>query len=212
MRVVLSVFALLIFISFGCNKGSDRTSTGIQIVHRIVAKEVLNTSSYTYILANENEDHHQWLAISKMTIRVGETYLYQGGAEMRNFKSKELERTFESILFLDEVVGISPDENVDRIDDGITVADIFSNKDKYDGKLVTIRGMVTKFRPDILDKNWIHIQDGTDYEGYNDLTVTSDTFVRKGDVVTFEGKICTDKDFGQGYFYNVILEDSKIIN
>ncbi|NOY50245.1 MAG: nucleotide-binding protein, partial [Chlorobi bacterium] len=29
--------------------------------------------------------------------------------------------------------------------------------------------------------------------------------------VTFEGVVATDKDFGAGYFYPVILENAKVI-
>jgi hypothetical protein len=32
-----------------------------------------------------------------------------------------------------------------------------------------------------------------------------------GDVIIAEGKLATDKDFGAGYFYPVLVEDAKII-
>ena len=31
-----------------------------------------------------------------------------------------------------------------------------------------------------------------------------------GEIVTFEGKITLNKDFGSGYFYNIIMEDAKM--
>jgi hypothetical protein len=208
MRVVITVIVLIIFISFSCNQTPVNEMAGQPGAHKFIVEEVMQASSYTYILASENEDH-QWLAVPKMeNINVGETYFYSGGDEMKNFKSKEFDRTFDSIMFLK---GLEPVINIDRADDGITVADVYSGKDSYDGKLVKIRGMVTKFNPDIMGTNWIHIKDGTDFEGENDLTVTSDVTVVQGDVVTFEGRIAVDKDFGSGYFYKVIMEESKII-
>jgi len=32
-----------------------------------------------------------------------------------------------------------------------------------------------------------------------------------GDVVTFEGVITLDKDFGAGYFYKVIMEEAVLV-
>ena len=62
-----------------------------------------------------------------------------------------------------------------------------------------------------MNKNWIHLQDGTEFDGQFDLTLTTDQQFEVGSVVTMEGKIALDKDFGYGYSYKVLLEDSKIV-
>ncbi len=59
--------------------------------------------------------------------------------------------------------------------------------------------------------NWVHIQDGTGTNGTHDLLVTTSQTVKVGSVITAEGKVVKDKDFGSGYFYDVLLENSKII-
>jgi hypothetical protein len=61
-----------------------------------------------------------------------------------------------------------------------------------------------------MGKNWVHIQDGTQFEGAFDLTITTDIQVPVDEINTFEGKIILDKDFGYGYFYSVLMEESKI--
>ena len=61
-----------------------------------------------------------------------------------------------------------------------------------------------------MGKNWIHLQDGTGDEGTNDLTVTTDVMAKVGDTVTVSGKLTLDKDFGAGYFYDVVMEDAKV--
>jgi hypothetical protein len=61
-----------------------------------------------------------------------------------------------------------------------------------------------------MGKNWIHLQDGTGDNGSNDLTVTTDSTVNVGDTVLVSGVLNTDKDFGYGYQYAVIVEDAKI--
>ena len=62
-----------------------------------------------------------------------------------------------------------------------------------------------------MGKNWVHIQDGTEFEGGFDLTITKDKQASVGETITFEGKIVLDKDFGYGYFYNVLMEDGKSV-
>ena len=61
-----------------------------------------------------------------------------------------------------------------------------------------------------MGKNWVHFQDGTSYEGAYDLMITTQENAQVGDVVIFEGVISLDKDFGAGYFYNVILEEAVL--
>ncbi len=63
-----------------------------------------------------------------------------------------------------------------------------------------------------MGKNWLHIQDGTGDPGSNthDLVVTTDGEAEKGAVVTVEGIIAANKDFGSGYKYDVIIEEAVI--
>lgn len=73
--------------------------------------------------------------------------------------------------------------------------------------------MVVKFNPAVMGKNWIHLQDGSGDagKGTNDITVTSMEEVAKGQVVTLKGTMRTNKDFGSGYTYAIIVEDAKIV-
>jgi hypothetical protein len=63
-----------------------------------------------------------------------------------------------------------------------------------------------------MGRNWLHIQDGTGKAegGDNDLTVTTDAMVKKGDIVTVTGTVGVDKDFTAGYQYPVIIEGAKV--
>lgn len=93
----------------------------------------------------------------------------------------------------------------------ITISKLLANKQSYSGKVIKIKGKVTKFNPAIMGKNWVHIQDGSDFQGGFDLTITTDAQVSIGEIITFEGKIALDKDFGYGYSYNVLMEEGKSI-
>lgn len=98
---------------------------------------------------------------------------------------------------------------VEPCSDCITISKLLGDRQSYSGKVIRVKGQVTKFNPGIMGKNWVHIQDGTEFQGGFDLTVTTDINVSLGQTITFEGKIALDKDFGYGYFYKVIMEEGK---
>lgn len=91
-----------------------------------------------------------------------------------------------------------------------TVADIFAQKTALAGKPVKVRGKVVKFSPEIMGKNWLHIQDGSGKDGSNDLTVNTGSVAKVGDTVVVSGKLTVAKDFGYGYQYDVIIEDAQV--
>lgn len=101
---------------------------------------------------------------------------------------------------------------ISKADGGVTVGELFDGKTDLAGKEVTLRAKVVKFSPQIMGKNWIHIQDGSgdSTSGTNDLTVTTDISANVGDTVVVSGPVTLDKDFGYGYKYNVIIEDAKV--
>lgn len=95
--------------------------------------------------------------------------------------------------------------------DCITIGRLMADKKSFAGKSIKVKGVVTKVNEGIMDKNWIHLQDGTESEGVYDLTVTTSQKASVGETITIEGKIVLDKDFGYGYFYNVLMEEGNII-
>jgi hypothetical protein len=232
VKQLFFVFAI-IFLSVGC-KGplsAPGTAEAKPGVHKVVVNEVIHAGGYTYLNVSEKRKKI-WLAVPGMQATKGDKISYSGGLEMINFFSKELKRTFASVLFLESVnieavagenagmknkvrmgevktekinISIAPTEGC------ISLAKLLETKADYSGKTVRVMGKITKYNPDILGKNWIHIQDGSEFNGDFDLTITTDSQLAVGDTVTFEGKITLKKDFGYGYFYDVIMENGKLI-
>lgn len=100
---------------------------------------------------------------------------------------------------------------IEKLADGLTVAELFGKKAELSGKSVKFRGRVVKASRGILGKNWLHIQDGTGAAGTNDITVTSLAgFAAPGTVVIIEGTLGLDRDFTAGYVYDVIVEDATV--
>ncbi|MBT7621404.1 MAG: hypothetical protein HN593_03115 [Lentimicrobiaceae bacterium] len=236
MRVLFSVLSLLLIIGLtSCNqdnKSTDSRTTKSNFDYSGIVKEVIQTTNYTYCFVNTNNTDY-WIAISKLNINEGEVIYYNKGLEMLNFHSKELDRTFSVVYFVQKasknpnsgiVTNTVTKDNLttkpkidkknfsyDKAFDGITISDLYANRDKYANKKVRIRGRITKFNSSIMSRNWAHIQDGTDNNGNFDLTVTTQETVNIDELVTFEGTIALDKDFGAGYFYPIIMEDAVII-
>lgn len=107
------------------------------------------------------------------------------------------------------------DVKVEKVagENGVTVEEVFKNKEDLNGKIVRIRGKVVKYNPNIMGKNWIHIQDGTGnpMENTHDLVVTTTEQLSSEDIIVVEGKITANKDFGAGYSYSAIVEEAKLI-
>jgi len=64
--------------------------------------DVIDTSMYTYLQV-AGDSGTIWLAASKTKVAKGANIGYGGGATMKNFHSKSLNRTFDTIIFLDKV-------------------------------------------------------------------------------------------------------------
>jgi hypothetical protein len=97
-------------------------------------------------------------------------------------------------------------------ENGRTVEQCFAEAENLNRKPVKVRGKVVKFTPQIMGKNWIHLQDGSGDPTKNthDLVVTTSETVAKDAVVVIEGVLSKDKDFGAGYKYAAIIEEAKI--
>ena len=92
------------------------------------------------------------------------------------------------------------------------LAELLANKSQYSGKTIRVAGNVLKVNTNIMDRNWVHIRDGSLAGRKEDLTVTTADNVNVGDDVVFVGKVTLDKDFGAGYKYDVILEQARIVS
>jgi hypothetical protein len=132
-----------------------------------------------------------------------------GPLQRESFKKENMSNQAEGQEHQAQINTEKIDVVIEPCDGCITVASLLENKKTYSGKVIKIKGTVTKYNPEILGKNWVHIQDGSEYKDGFDLTVTTDIQTSVGEVITFEGKIVLDKDFGYGYFYNVLMEDGK---
>lgn len=208
--------------------------------------ETMVGGGYSYALL-EVDGEQLWTAgPGTPGLAVGKIVGFSGALEMNNFHSRSLDRTFESILFVNGYFGeglasagsghgggmsgmsgmggMSGVNGVNGVNGGkgkgkgmmkaaggVTIEEIHARASELKDQQVTVRGEIVKFSEDIINTNWIHIQDGTGNEETGDLTVTTDSYGKVGDTVIVTGPLSVDKDFGSGYFYHVIIEGATVV-
>jgi hypothetical protein len=201
--------------------------------------ETMDAGGYTYVRLEKN-GKKTWVAVTQTKVVVGSKMTFQPGAEMSNFTSKSLGRTFDSIIFSGgPVAGAAPagkpaatappqgvtgskaqiasQDKTIKVEkaagpNAYTVAEIYAKRSELDKKTVAVKGKVVKVSTGIMGKNWIHIQDGSgdQQQGTHNLVTTTQDMAAVGDIVTITGTFAKDKDFGAGYLYKAIVEDAKV--
>lgn len=91
-----------------------------------------------------------------------------------------------------------------------TVSAIHQERAELANQMVRVEGRIVKVNNMILDRNFLHLKDGTGEEGTDNLTVTSQQTANVGDRVVITGRLTLNKEFGAGYAYPVLLEEAAI--
>ena len=91
-----------------------------------------------------------------------------------------------------------------------TIEQVYQQKEQLAGKTVQISGKVVKVNNGIMRRNFLHIVDGSGKPGTDDMTITSSSTAAIGDQVTVTGVVKLNTDFGMGYSYPLLLEQSVI--
>jgi hypothetical protein len=201
--------------------------------------ETMDAANYTYVRV-KTTGGDIWAATGQFKVAVGDRVTVPLEMPMQNFHSQALKRDFPVIYFAGRIAregeqaeparpamppghpatggvvarpAATVTEPIDPAPGGMTVADVWAKRGSLAGKQVTVRGKVVKFNAQIMGRNWIHIQDGSGKasDRTHDLTVTTSSDAKVGDVVTVTGKVAVDKDFGAGYAYPVIVEEAVVV-
>jgi hypothetical protein len=197
--------------------------------------EVKDVETYTY-LRLKTKDGEMWAAVGKAPVKVGSEVTIENASMMYNFESKTLKKKFDQIAFGSLAgsgaaphapggdmaavhAGVSKPVDVGDVKvakatgpDARTVAEVVAKRTELKDKTVVVRGKVVKFTPAVMDKNWIHLRDGTGSaaDGTNDIVVTTKDETQIGAIVLVKGVVHTDKDLGSGYSYKVLIEEATL--
>lgn len=93
-----------------------------------------------------------------------------------------------------------------------TIAALYAEASKLEGRQLRIRGQVVKATLDVQGKNYFHLRDSSGEAAEpRELVVASSARAERGDVVLFEGTLRADVDVGIGVKYPVFLADAKLV-
>jgi hypothetical protein len=212
------------------------TAPSVSVTGKVL--EVKNVDSYTYLrLSTENGE--LWAAVMTAKVKKGSSVTIENGVVMSNFFSKSLKKTFPQVLFgslaggsvtagapaghaMGSAYPLVPSKKLDTINEAPvakanganarTVAEIVTKSAELKDKPVLLRAKVVKFNGGIMGKNWLHLRDGSGSaeKDTNDILATTAAEAKVGDVVTVKGIVRTDKDFGAGYAYKVMIEEATL--
>jgi hypothetical protein len=269
--ISLAAFSGVTQASSNTNEASAPAASAAPVEGQALSGKILETmdsGGYTYLKIDTGLNQ-PWVAIPQSPVKVGEEVTCRPGMVMKNFSSKSMNRTFDTIVFSAGLAGgaasnphggamgsmgtppsqgggdsfanavqaegggagaqqpaaesggsigaITPfaEIKVEKAsgENGYTVEEVFAQRVALNGKTVAIQGQVVKFSPMIMGRNWIHLQDGTGDPMTNthDLVITTSEEANNGDIITVEGTLAADKDFGAGYKYDAIVEEGKTL-
>jgi hypothetical protein len=155
---------------------------------------------------------------------------------MLNFHSKSLDRTFESIWFVQNVSVSRQDDakqaaaqghapipanipqstaitapapgSIEKLDGGKAIEETLSDSATLHGQTISLRAMVIKVSENIMGMNWVTLQDGTGTAPNDRLMAISSEMVNVGKIVTAKGLLQNDVDLGYGYRYAALLKET----
>jgi len=228
MSIMKNLLSILLVLIAPFAWATDRSATSAPTVFSGEVLEVQQVESYTY-LRLKTRDGETWAAINRAPVTKGAAVTIENAMVVNNFESRVMKKTFQTIVFGNlagtnphagmakpadaSVAPVAPDAKVAKASgpNAKTVAEIITQAASLKDKTVQVRGKVVKYNAGIMGKNWIHLRDGSGSAAANtnDVLITSMNAVKVGDVVTANGIVRTDKDFGSGYVYKVIVEEAS---
>lgn len=195
-------------------------------VHRVVVEEIRQGDSYLYLLVREG-DQQYWIATAKREVEKGEVYVYNEALRRTQFESKALATVFDTIYLVTRIVPeaeagdmtasqLQPPRKMENetvagqeTPTAITLAALLENPGAYQDQWVELEAKCVKVNEGIMNRNWLHLTDGTD--SGRELVATSRQLVAVGSQVRLKGVVRLDRDFGSGYRYAILLEQAEAL-
>ena len=181
MKVLSIILLFSIIILIGCESKENQELTEQEVMksepHIAKVIDKIPAKGYTYLQVSENKNDF-WIAVPTMEIEIGETVYFSRFMIMEDFRSDNIDKSFDQILFVEDArKSPTPDEmkkihsgvqstekeeiKIEPLSGGKTIQQIYADKSSLRGEVVKVRGKVVKFNKQIMKRNWIHIQDGT---------------------------------------------------
>ena len=222
-----------IMIVSGCSKSEkieDKSSAMNVLSGEII--QIVDVDSYTY-MELKSDDGNIWIAAANILVEKGNVVYYSNPLLMKDFYSKTLDRSFSQIYFVNKVyfnkelraksvnkqtmgghstmtsaVIIDKNYTIEKAEGGYNIAELYKNAESLKNNKILLKAKVIKYLTNIMGKNWVHLQDGSEFNGKFDMTITSSEKFDQGEIVVIEGVLKIEQDFGYGYYYPVLIENA----
>lgn len=211
------------------------------MLHKVVVEEILPTTKYTYLNVSEDGKMTWIAIPKKDVKKGGTYYYRGGlkKTDFKSVEYNRVFETLYLVSDVSEDPGmggasgmegsggmtgknphagaageepqLEQKTKIEPVTGGISISELLANRKKYEGQTVRIKGRCIKLNNMIMNRNWIHLQDGSLKDKTIDLTVTTTENIALGSIVALEGVIALNKDFGAGYKYDIIMEEAKLI-
>lgn len=225
----LLLICMFIAAPFAWGQSAPAGSTATVVKGEVV--ETRNVEGFTY-LRLKTQTGETWAVVGQAPVRKGDQVTIKDAMLNHDFRSRTLNKTFKTIYFGTLVGAPAAGYDMARAHAGIamkaapedihvakapganahTVEEIIKQSAKLKGSQVVVRGKVVAYHPEIMGRNWIHLRDGSGSaaDKTDDILVTSKQPTKVGDIITARGTVRTDKDFGAGYYYKVLVEGATL--
>jgi hypothetical protein len=211
------------------NKDAENSNIA-ESLHKIIAEVIQSQGEKILVKAIEG-NRSFWVQAPMTDLEIGESYFFKENPNSLKVRVKDVleNQIIDTLYVVNSLVPakhgmmhhtkkeppediIYTEESLPRkvmVDGSISIAELVKNAEKYENKTVQISGECTKVNYNIMGRNWIHLKDGSQDDF--DLVVTSEENPSTGQILTMQGVVIRDKDFGAGYQYSLILEQGKIL-
>jgi len=96
--LILAAGQVLAFPGNAAKPGASQPPANAPVAMKGTVVETMNSGGYSYVCV-ESGGQKQWAAMPATQVKVGDEVAVAPGMVMRNFTSKTLNRTFDSIIF-----------------------------------------------------------------------------------------------------------------
>ncbi len=131
---------------------------------------------------------------------------------LKNFEEIPADSYHSKLVKQEKAMNLTPPTKgeIQKAADGWNIEEIFAEAEKLQDRKVTVRAKVVKISKNILQKNWITLQDGTGTPPDNKLSATTSGTADIGDIVIVTGILKRNVNLGAGYLYKVLIEEAEI--
>lgn len=182
--------------------------------HAVIQEILKGDRNYFIRLNARGEDY--WIVTKVEGLAVGQHIDHSDATAKHGYYSESLNKTFETIYLVSKIA-VAHSGSTDPHgsgastppSDAVSIAYVIENAASLNGKEVVVSGTVVKVNAHIMDRNWMHLKDGSadDY----DFVITTNDMVPAGHNAAFRGTVTVNKDFGAGYTYALIIENATAL-